>query len=358
MKTSLTSNWRPLHNALGTLLVGIVALSARPRNALGEVGLYNATTGAAINANLIPGLIATSLVLSGNNLFAADFETDTIGEYNAATGTAINANLITGLDRPAGLALSGNNLLVSNVRDTGDDFIGAVSEFDSMTGVLIKDNLITGLDAGTIAASGRLALSGDNLFVSNSPGAIGEYNVTTGAAINANLVTGLIRPEGLTLAGSNLFVLSINMVGVYNAITGAAINSNLITGLPDPRDLALSGSNLFEANNPDFISGTVGKYDATTGAAIDASFITRRGLSLALAVSGNNLFLATNAMTVPEPSTWSMITMGGVALLGMMCRKPHRIGNKKTVPNIASSRWSDHIIAGVTSLIFTIPDAD
>ena len=71
-------------------------------------------------------------------------------------------------------------------------------------------------------------------------------------------------------------------------------------------------------------ANTVGKYDATTGTAINASFITGRGLSLALAVSGNNLFVATNATTVPEPSTWSMIAMGGVALLRIMDRKKHR----------------------------------
>jgi PEP-CTERM motif len=28
--------------------------------------------------------------------------------------------------------------------------------------------------------------------------------------------------------------------------------------------------------------------------------------------------------SVPEPSTWSMIAVGGVALLGIMLRKKHR----------------------------------
>ena len=46
-----------------------------------------------------------SQVLSGSG---------TVGEYNATTGAAINANFITGLSLPAKLVLSGNNLFVAN----------------------------------------------------------------------------------------------------------------------------------------------------------------------------------------------------------------------------------------------------
>jgi hypothetical protein len=63
MKTIITSNWRPLRRALCTLLLGIAELWAMPRNAHAQlyvisqsddvVGEYDATTGAAINANFI-----------------------------------------------------------------------------------------------------------------------------------------------------------------------------------------------------------------------------------------------------------------------------------------------------------------
>jgi len=60
-------------------------------------------------------------------------------------------------------------------------------------------------------------------------------------------------------------------------------------------------------------AGIVGEYDATTGAAINANFITGLNSPVGLAVA-----------SVPELSPWSMIAIGGVALLGMMHRKKHR----------------------------------
>ena len=151
------------------------------------------------------------------------------------------------------------------------------------------------------------------LYVSQvNAGIVGEYDATTGAVINANLMTALNGPAGLALSGNNLFVSNFGSttVGEYNATTGAAINANFITGLNGPAGLALSGNDLFVANQ----SGTtVGEYDATTGAAINANFITGLNSPVGLAVA-----------SVPELSPWSMIAIGGVALLGMMHRKKHR----------------------------------
>ena len=59
---------------------------------------------------------------------------------------------------------------------------------------------------------------------------------------------------------------------------------------------------------------TVGEYDATTGAAINANFITGLNQPTGLLVA-----------SVQEPSTWSMIAVGGVALLAMMHGRKHRI---------------------------------
>jgi len=55
-------------------------------------------------------------------------------------------------------------------------------------------------------------------------------------------------------------------------------------------------------------------YDATTGAIINANLITGLSAPEGIAIA-----------PVPEPSTWSMIGVGGVALLAMMLRKRHRI---------------------------------
>ena len=78
-------------------------------------------------------------------------------------------------------------------------------------------------------------------------------------------------------------------------------------GLNGPAGLALSGNDLFVGNQS---ATTVGENDASTGAAINASFITGLTNPSGLAVA-----------SVPEPSTWSMIAVAGVALLGIMLRK-------------------------------------
>src|SRR5271166_3441600 len=126
MKTITTSNWKPRCRMLCALLLGITALWAMPSSARAQlyvsqnntVGEYNATTGDAINADLITGLNGPQgLALSGDGttLFVANTGGNTVGEYNATTGTAINANFITGLNTPVGLALSdGPALFVTN----------------------------------------------------------------------------------------------------------------------------------------------------------------------------------------------------------------------------------------------------
>ena len=150
--------------------------------------------------------------------------------------------------------------------------------------------------------------------VNQNANAIGEYNASTGAVINTNFITtGVDGPTGLLLSGNCVFVLNgiSNTVGEYNATTGAVINVNFITGLDGPEGFALSGNSLFVSND---ISNTVSEYNATTGALINANVI-----SIGLDGPGS-LAVA----SVPEPSTWSMIAVGGVALLGIMHRKKHR----------------------------------
>ena len=148
MKTIIASDWRLLSRVVCTLLLGIAALWAMPGNACAQVlyvspqaanvvGEYDATSGAAINANLVTageGLNRpVGLALSGNNLFVSNFGGTTVGEYDATTGAAINASFITGLNAPYGMALSGNNLFVAN----GSDFGTTVGEYNATTGAAI-----------------------------------------------------------------------------------------------------------------------------------------------------------------------------------------------------------------------------
>jgi hypothetical protein len=137
MKTTITSNWRPLLRAFYPFLIATAALWAMPKNA---------HAGGANSPSFITGLNGPyALAVFGNTLFVANFSNGTVGEYSVTTGRAINASFITGLTEPIGLAVLGNTLFVAN--------------FSNRT--------------------------------------VGEYDATTGAAINASFITGLVVPTGL-----------------------------------------------------------------------------------------------------------------------------------------------------------------
>ena len=119
-------------------------------------------------------------------LFVANFYGGTVGEYNATTGAAVKANFIPGLTYyPQKLAVSGNNFFVAS--DTG----GWIGVYNAITGALVRPNFTTGLNS--VAA---LAASGNNLFVANNTNTVGEYDATTGFAIKANLITTLPTSPG------------------------------------------------------------------------------------------------------------------------------------------------------------------
>jgi DNA-binding beta-propeller fold protein YncE len=114
MKTTLTSNWRPLLRAFYPFLIAAAALWAMPRTARAQlyvaegtfVGKYDAKTGAAISPSFITGLnFPVGLAVKGNTLFVANNPGSTVGAYDAKTGAAINASFITGLFGPQGIAV-------------------------------------------------------------------------------------------------------------------------------------------------------------------------------------------------------------------------------------------------------------
>jgi hypothetical protein len=151
-------------------------------------------------------------------------------------------------------------------------------------------------------------------MANGNTGKVGEYDATTGALINASFIPVLAGPTALLVSGNTLFVANSALggsVGEYNASTGAVINATFITPT-EPQGLALSGNTLFVLNS----NFTVGEYNATTGAAINATLIT----GLPNASLPNGIAVA----SVPEPSTWGMIVVGGMALMGIMLRKNHR----------------------------------
>ena len=65
-----------------------------------------------MNASLVAGLsLPYTVMVSGSNLYVANFSAGTIGEYTTS-GAVVNASLSRASIGPFGMAMSGSNLFV------------------------------------------------------------------------------------------------------------------------------------------------------------------------------------------------------------------------------------------------------
>lgn len=175
------------------------------------------------------------------------------------------------------MAVSGNDLFIS------EEDAGCIAEYTT-AGKLLNPKLITGL-----SQPAGIATSGNDLFVANSSGptpttAVGEYTLA-GATVNASLITGIENPVGVATDGSYVYVtgFSDGLVGKYT-MTGAWSGTYIGLGeFANPGGLALDGKgNLFVSSinavgefstasgfgNPSLISGG---YNSGSGIALDGN---------------------------------------------------------------------------------------
>ena len=273
-------------------------------NGSNSIGEYDSYPGGTINSSLETGLPSSPsyAVLSGGNLYVENAEAQgSITEFTVNSGSVTATDtLITGLYNPNGIAISGNTLYVVSNVDNGPspDDTASIVAYNATTGASMG-NVVTGLGRDY---NYGLAISGNNIYVSNNlSGTINEYSLSTGQQNLTFAVTGLSQPSQMVISGNDLFVtdISSDTVGEYDATTGAAIHSALVTGLNNPDGIALVGGDLLVTNIGDGTSGTgsVGEYDATTGIAVNASLVT--GLDAPYGI-----------VATPEPSTWVLILAG------------------------------------------------
>jgi len=279
------------------------------------IGEYT-TSGGVVNAALISGLHQPSgIAVSGSNLYVTNEHASSItgeppgiGKYTTS-GAVVNTSLVTDLNWPFAIAASEPYLFVTRLYNPAHS---AVAKYTT-SGTLVNDSLLYGF------ATGGIAVSGSNLFVTKYNGTIGEYT-TSGATVNASLVSGLFggfAEGGIAVYGSYLFVTdpTAGTIGKYTT-DGATVNASLVSGLSSPYYIAMSGSNLFVTNQG---NGTIGEYDATTGATVNASLISGLNSPLGIAVTGD----------VPEPSSlallFSFLAVGALGLLAYASRRRRRL---------------------------------
>jgi hypothetical protein len=239
------------------------------------------------------------IAVSGNDLFTADSYSGTVGEYNLTTGQPINPSFISlPFAGSYGIAVSNNILYVTNN--------STLYAFD-ITGPPIALWTVSNL-----GATAGVTVAGTNVFVINgssngSSNGIGEYNALTGTVESANLVTGLYDTFSLTTDGNYLYTSSYAGGTVSKfTLSGQTVNANLVTGIPDGANgLAVSANKLYVAD-----IFQVQEYDATTGAYVRTI--------------NSGMEQANSVVVVPEPDAAALVivalVMIGAWKLGF-CRK-------------------------------------
>jgi len=258
-------------------------------------------SGAPINTSLITGLfLPAGMAVCGSDLFVSDTGINdtwsTIYEYTL-DGTPVNT--FWAVPYCNGIATNGSELFFTN--GSNADVGGGVGEF-MPSGAAVNVNLILATGPDEIAASG------DSLFVSfPETGTVAAYR-DDGTTLSNALIGGLVYPFGLAASGSSLYVLGspINTVSEYNT-SGALVDGSLITRLHEPLSLAVSGADMYVGYVQNSGIGAIGEY-TTSGAVLNSKFIT--GLDGPVVI-----------VVVPEPATGSIAAVAGLALL---VRRPRR----------------------------------
>src|SRR5215475_12685714 len=206
-----------------------------PPNLDNTIGAYT-TSGATVNPALISGLqFPTDIAVSGSNLFVVDGDAEAIGLYTTS-GATVNPALIS-LNSPSGIAISGSFLFVSgNIVETPTN--GTIGVYTT-SGATVNPALIS-----AVSVPPGISISGSDLFVVNTgTGTVGKYT-TSGDPVNPALISGLDFPVGIAVSGSNLFVVKADLLPGFGSIgeyttSGDTVNPALISGLSFPSGIAV-----------------------------------------------------------------------------------------------------------------------
>ncbi len=169
----------------------------------GQNGLTNGTTRQASFRQ--PSDIAYG---PGGDVFVTEGDSTVVRKISHG----IVSTWLTGLKRPAGIAISGTTIYIS---DTGNNRILTATTTNPHLSVL----------ASGIPTPGKLAISGNDLYVVyNASTSFGKVDATTGAL--TAIQTGLANAEGLTIHTGLVYVITgvhgvINEIHTYNISSGA-----------------------------------------------------------------------------------------------------------------------------------------
>jgi hypothetical protein len=278
MKTIVTSNWRLLLRALCTLLFGIASLWTMPGTARAQlvIGGFDASRGGFES-------------LAEDSTLANDITTAIPGT------TFLLSNTLT----PSYLA--GVNAVILGVATTESS---AITPLTSSEQTALHNFVLNG---GTV-----VMYTDNDSFDPNAPTVNASFLTPFGLTATGTLAPpanpSILNPSGpLTHPFTPVTDFTTDDAGFYNGTGTGTVLAQFAPG---------------KAAIDYFAQGTLGPHSGTAVFFSDSNTLANDGSGL----TTSNLNLLLNALpAVPEPSPWSMIAVGGVALVGIMLRKKHRI---------------------------------
>ena len=187
-------------------------------------------------------------------------------------------------------------------------FLGVATERSAITPLTSSEQ--TALHNFVLNGGTALMYTDNNTFDPNAP------------VVNASFLT----PFGLTTTGTlgppanpPLLNSSGPLTHPFTPVTNfTTLDAGFFNGTGTGTVLAQFAPG--EAAIDYFAPGTLGPHSGTAVFFSDSNTLSNDTLTT------SNLNMLLNGLTpVPEPSPWSMIAVGGVALVGIMLRKKHRI---------------------------------
>jgi predicted esterase len=211
----------------------------------------------------------------------------------------------------------------------------------------------------TLAAIALCAVpaSAAQIFVTNFDDGTIETYTTAGASVNRPLVSNLIRPTGIAVAGSNVFVAKYfdstgtGSIAEYTT-DGQLVNAALIPVLYHPTSIAVSGNNLYVTNNGITAnSGTVNVY-TTAGKLVGSGLARSLSNPVGIAVSDTKVFVVSagsggNGKGMVGEYTTAGVTVNKNLITGL--NNPGGItiaGGNLFVTNIASGTVGEYTLDG------------
>ena len=245
----------------------------------------------------------SGLALDGSgNLYLSNYGSATINKISNPSGVSPTISVFaSGLDCPVGLAFdTSGNLFVANnstgaidkIDPQGNKSLFATVPWQTSGWVLgLAFDQAGYLYVSTSGSSGGPAFGG--------PGYILQFD--NHSNVVSSFRSGIVAPVGLAIDTSgNLYATDAIGGTIEKFITpsthGLASPTVLTSGLSYPSGIGIdSGGNFYVAGLNDF-------YEVNSGGQL-ISNSSRTGLPYAIAVQ------------VPEPATWALVALGGVALL-------------------------------------------